>query len=102
MNASNEQIMFYQYEGGQWAQRDSEVIVEMPLSLTINGEPWLTLMCTPIHLEALAVGFLFTEGLIDSRDDVADVRLCPAGDNVDVWLSHPIEEPRTPEPGTFP
>jgi len=66
----------------------------MPVSLTINGEGWLTLMCTPINLEALAIGFLYNEGLIDSRAEIADVRVCPAGDNVDVWLTHPVEEPK--------
>lgn len=70
-----------------------EVIVETPVSLTVNGEIWLTFMCTPIDLEAMAVGFLFNEGVITSRTELADVRLCAAGDNVDVWLHHSAEKP---------
>lgn len=66
---------------------------ENPLSLTVNGAPWLTLMCTATHLEALAVGFLFNEGIIADRAEIADVRLCERGDNVDVWLTHPAEKP---------
>lgn len=72
----------------------AEVIVEKPVSLTINGEVWLTLMCTPIHLEALAVGFLYNEGFITSMDEVAEVRTCENGDNVDVWLTHSVEQPK--------
>jgi FdhD protein len=94
MNMANESITYDQFESGHWEQQESEVIVEMPISLTINGEAWLTLMCTPIHLEALAIGFLFNEGLIDSRDEIVDARVCAAGDNVDVWLTHPVEEPK--------
>jgi FdhD protein len=52
-------------------------------------------MCTPIHLEALAIGFLFNEGIIKSMDDVADVRPCENGDNVDVWLIHSVNSPKT-------
>jgi FdhD protein len=50
-------------------------------------------MCTPVDLEAMAVGFLFNEGVIASRQELADVRLCAAGDNVDVWLHHSAEKP---------
>ncbi len=66
---------------------------ETPLSLTVNGENWLTLMCTATHLEALAVGFLFNEGVISHRAEIADARLCEHGDNVDVWLTHAAEKP---------
>ena len=93
MKAANEPISYFQYDAGEWTHHDNEVIVEMAVSLTINGETWLTLMCTPIHLEALAVGFLLNEGLIQTREEIADVRVCPTGDNVDVWLTHPIQEP---------
>lgn len=72
---------------------DGNTIVETPVSLTVNGETWLTFMCTPVMLEALAVGFLFNEGVIDGMQDIADVRVCEHGDNVDAWLNHPVEKP---------
>lgn len=72
---------------------DAEVITETPVALTVNGEVWLTFMCTPTDLEAMAVGFLFNEGVIKSMQEVAQVRLCDAGDNVDVWLEHNAEKP---------
>jgi len=50
-------------------------------------------MCTPVNLEALAVGFLFNEGIVQSMDEVADARVCEHGDNIDVWLNHPAEQP---------
>jgi len=36
----------------------TNIAVEYPVSLTVNGEIWLTFQCTPQFLEALAVGFL--------------------------------------------
>ncbi len=76
-----------------WETATSEIIVETPVSLTVNGELWLTFMCTPTELEALAVGFLYNEGWIESAAEIADVRLCPAGDNIDVWLTRSLAKP---------
>jgi FdhD protein len=81
------------FESNQWAKKDAEVIVETPVSLTVNGEVWLTFMCTPVDLEALALGFLYNEGILTSMDAVAQVHVCAAGDNVDVWLDHAVEKP---------
>ena len=68
-------------------------IVETPVSLTVNGEVWTTFMCTPVHLEAMMVGFLFNEGVINNMDEVADARICEHGDNVDVWITHDVSKP---------
>lgn len=86
-------IDYERYEFKKWGHHDAETIVETPVSLTVNGNVWITFMCTPVHLEALSVGFLFNEGVIQSMDEVADARLCEHGDNVDVWLNHDAEQP---------
>src|SRR5215510_11233441 len=86
-------IQYERYEFRKWEHHDAETIVEMPVSLTVNGAVWLSFMCTPVDLEAMAVGFLYNEGVIESMDDVADVRVCEHGDNVDVWLNYNAERP---------
>lgn len=86
-------IEYERFEFHKWEHLNAETIVETPVSLTVNGEVWITFMCTPIHLEALSVGFLYNEGIIKSMDEVADVRVCAHGDNVDVWLNHAAEQP---------
>ena len=55
---------------GMWTKlvRDGEedfVAVEEPLEIRIDGAPLAVTMRTPGHDEELALGFLFTEGLID-------------------------------------
>lgn len=72
----------------------SPVIQEALVSLTVNGEVWLTFLCTPVDLEAIAVGFLYNEGFIQSREEIADVRVCPGNENIDIWLNRSIERPK--------
>lgn len=88
-------VQYRQFGSDGWESVDADVIVETPVSLTVNSEVWLTFMCTPLDLEAMAVGFLFNEGVISSLDEVADVRVCAAGDNVDVWLTHSTDKPHS-------
>ena len=86
-------IHYEQYEFKKWKSFDAETIVETPVALTVNGEVWITFMCTPVNLEALAVGFLYNEGIIEKMEEVEDVKVCEHGDNVDVWLTHAAEQP---------
>jgi FdhD protein len=86
-------IHYTQVDSRKHEEIEANTIVEAPVSLTLNGEIWTTFMCTPIHLEALMIGFLFNEGVIDSMDEVEDVRICEHGDNVDVWLKHEAHKP---------
>jgi FdhD protein len=94
MKIENRQLQFLRYSAGKWNILDKGVIVEKPVSLTVNGQVWLTLMCTPIDLEALAVGFLFNEGVLKSKDEIELVQVCQQGDNVDVWFKHPVDQPK--------
>jgi FdhD protein len=44
---------------------EDEVAVEEPLEIRVDGQPLAVTMRTPGHDEELALGFLYTEGLID-------------------------------------
>jgi len=93
MKQAKQQLSYYAFYNTQLDLNQGEVIVEAPVSLTVNGEVWLSFMCTPIDLDALAVGFLYNEGLINSISEIASLRVCPGNDNVDVWINHKVEKP---------
>jgi len=93
MQPTTHSSQFLRFQTGQWETLGRGVIVETPVSLTVNGRLWITLMCTPTDLEALAVGFLFNEGIVKNREEVDLAQVCPQGDNVDVWINHPVEQP---------
>jgi len=70
------------------------VPLEEVVTLYVNAQSLVSLMCTPTHLEELALGFLFNEGLIEGLDEVAVLELCGGERCVDVWLKHDIEMPQ--------
>jgi FdhD protein len=93
MNTPQKSIQYEQYEFQKWKSLKTEVIVETPVSLTVNGEVWITFMCTPVNLEALSIGFLYNEGIIQAMSEVVDARICEHGDNIDIWLNHEVMQP---------
>lgn len=61
---------------GERDERDDEVAVEEPLEIRVAGETLAVTMRTPGHDHELAAGFLFAEGLVDSRDALGSLRHC--------------------------
>jgi FdhD protein len=58
------------------ASRDT-VVVEHRVQLVVNARPLLWINCLPESLEALAVGFLVSEGLLDGPEAITDVTVAP-------------------------
>ncbi len=69
-----------------WRTIEGEVIEEGFVSIFVNGMELATVMCSPREQDRLALGFLCNEGIINSRDDVRALHVCPSGACVDVWL----------------
>ncbi|NIV11518.1 MAG: formate dehydrogenase accessory sulfurtransferase FdhD [Aliifodinibius sp.] len=83
----------HRFHHGQADFTDDGVIVEQSVSLTVNGKIWLSFMCSPVDLEALAVGFLYNEKIISSTEEIIDIYICEHRDNIDIWLDRSVEEP---------
>jgi len=49
------------------------VVREFPLTIVLNNQELVTLLCSPTDLEYLAVGFLLSEGLIKGKDDIKKI-----------------------------
>lgn len=69
----------------RWAGNSSELTaddltIEEPLQIRMAGVDVAITMRTPGHDEELAVGFLFTEGLIAGMHQVDSIARCPADD----------------------
>jgi FdhD protein len=62
--------------GGTAEDRADLLAVEEPLEIRVDDEPLTVTMRTPGHDIDLAAGFLFTEGLLGSLDEVHEIRMC--------------------------
>lgn len=49
---------------------EDTVVREFPLTILLNEKELVTLLCSPQHLDYLAVGFLASEGLLNSKEDI--------------------------------
>ncbi len=74
-------------EGGEARRVEGGVIDEQLLSIYVNGQSLATMMCSPLQLEALAVGFLYNEGLIEAADEIALLAANMPNSVVDVILT---------------
>jgi len=56
-------------------KKDTEDIVtrELPLTIFLNDKELVTLLCSPEDLGSLAVGFLFSEGLLKNKDEIQGI-----------------------------
>jgi FdhD protein len=93
MEAAAQPITYTGYYDAESRPVRGVVPGEAVITLNVNGQTLVRLMCTPTRLKDLAVGFLFNEGLIACLSDVVVVELCSGGQGVDVWLEHDIERP---------
>ncbi len=54
-------------------EKEKDVIGEISLKIYINGTEYASLLCLNQMTEELALGFLYSEGVIDTIDDVDDI-----------------------------
>ena len=55
------------------SQSQDSVVRELPLTIILNNQELVTLLCSPADLKYLAVGFLASEGLIKGKDDIKKI-----------------------------
>lgn len=87
-------ITYHLHERGRWSAVDAAIVEETSLCIHVNGQELATYQASPTDQEAMALGFLRSEGLIDGLDDVAVIELSHSGTCVDVWLKKEIEMPK--------
>ena len=51
------------------------VVVEVPLTVVLNGKEVITMLCTPDKMDYLALGFLKSEGLISTKADIKQLKV---------------------------
>ena len=83
---------WFEYRDG-WSDVEAQVIEEVLIDLYINGQEIASIMCTPIDVIDLAIGFLANEGFIEDIAEVDHVHVSNQECCVDIWLTRAFQEP---------
>jgi len=68
-------VAIARWRSGAWREERDQVAAEEPLQILLDGAPLSIVMRTPGNDLELALGLLWAERVIRSRDDVASVRI---------------------------
>jgi FdhD protein len=81
-------VVFDRFSSERWDRTSVHLPSEMALSIYVNRQELVTIMCTPTKLNCLVLGFLYAEGIISSMDDVASMKVCEEESLADVILGN--------------
>ena len=82
-----------QLKGGKAQEIKGEVVREQPLVIYVDGQKFVTLLCSPVKLDCLVLGYLWLEKVIASLDDVARLEVSEVDGRADVTLTREVELP---------
>lgn len=85
-------LVFDRFSDEGWGRASSHLPSEMALTIFVNRQELVTILCTPTKLNCLVLGFLYAEGIISGISDVASMRVCEEESLAEVILSNPEYE----------
>lgn len=63
------------YENDLLDFTEDTVVTEFPITIVLNQQEFATLVCTPNDVEDLVIGFLASEGIISSYEDIKKITI---------------------------
>ena len=74
------------YINGELIEVDDDIVVEYLFTIYINEYEYITLICTPSSLLHLAVGFLYSDEIITSYNDINSINVFEKEGYVDIKI----------------
>jgi FdhD protein len=84
---------YFRVKGGRLEEVKGEVVREQPLTVYVNGERFLTLLCSPFQLDALVVGYLWMEKVVEDPAEIVALEISEVDGRADVTLARPVTLP---------
>ncbi len=73
MGGEVEKIPILRLTEGERNDIEDMVAREFPLTIILNNQELVTLLCSPVNLKYLVIGFLSSEGLLKSKDEIRNI-----------------------------
>ncbi len=78
---------------GDRVSKDEDIVIrEYNFTIFINNENITTLLCSPNSLKSLAIGYLYSEGYINSISDIDKIEIDEERDRIYVDLHNMLKE----------
>lgn len=74
-NKGTKELEIIRFKDGRSTAEKDHVVEEYPLTIFFNDQELVTLLCSPRELKYLALGFLRSEGLLSSLEDIETTSL---------------------------
>ena len=87
------EIKTYVNSTGSFVDETIQVIKEHMLELFVNGDKWMTFICSPTNLEELALGFLWNENVISNFDQIKSMQLSSDLSRIEITLDRLVAKP---------
>ncbi len=75
MEINTERFPVSQYNDKGKSAGEKTVAREFLLTIFLNGQELVTIMCSPKDLKYLAAGFLVSEGLLNSKEEITGIKV---------------------------
>ena len=97
MTKTDKTLKLRKYESGkqEFSNQTLDVIVEQPVELVVDNELLITFYCSPLELDALALGFLWNEGMISDLSEIKNLSINSDNSRIDISLLNPTNKPQS-------
>lgn len=73
MNSTVKKRTVLRFKNGQMESVEDKIVTEFPVTVKINEEEFVTMVCSPQYIEDMVIGYLASEGVIREYKDIKNI-----------------------------
>ncbi|GAB1767993.1 formate dehydrogenase accessory sulfurtransferase FdhD [Priestia aryabhattai] len=73
MNSTVKKRTVLRFKNGEMESVEDKIVTEFPVTVKINEEEFVTMVCSPQYIEDMVIGYLASEGVIREYKDIKNI-----------------------------
>ncbi|MEC1068129.1 formate dehydrogenase accessory sulfurtransferase FdhD [Priestia megaterium] len=73
MNSTVKKRTVLRFKNGQMESVEDKIVTEFPVTVKIDEEEFVTMVCSPQYIEDMVIGYLASEGVIRAYTDIKNI-----------------------------